>query len=34
MGFSDEMQAIHRKSKCKNLLTKRIVNDPEYRDLI
>ncbi|MEI6576432.1 MAG: sigma-70 family RNA polymerase sigma factor [Bacteroidota bacterium] len=34
LGFSDEMQAIHRKSKCKDNLTRRIQNDSEYRDLI
>lgn len=33
MGFSDEMSAIHRKSKCKELLTKRIKKDPEFKDI-
>ena len=34
MGFGDEMAAIHRKSKCKDRLTRRIQSDPEYRDIV
>lgn len=33
MGFTDEMAAIHRKSKCKDRLTRHIQNDPEFRDI-
>jgi RNA polymerase sigma factor (sigma-70 family) len=33
MGFADEMQAIHRKSKCKETLTRRIQNDHEFKRL-
>lgn len=33
MGFSDEMSAIRRKSKCKERLTKRIKKDPEFKDI-
>lgn len=31
MGFKDEMSAIRRKSKCKELLIKKIVNDPDFK---
>jgi RNA polymerase sigma factor (sigma-70 family) len=34
MGFSDEMAAIHRKSKCKDRLTRRIKGDAEFKDVI
>ncbi len=33
MGFRDEMTAVRRKLKCKDLLMRKILNDPEYKNL-
>ncbi len=33
MGFKDEMTAVRRKLKCKDSLMRKIINDPEYKNL-
>lgn len=33
MGFKDEMTAVRRKLKCKDSLMRKILNDPEYKNL-